>query len=121
MVEENGQISVIDSVLLQKINSKLITTQRQHKAKDCWSKGTNSRVHKAQAMQQRESKESPEILQGQEASACVMNLIKESSDKQIELAGGKMIPVVSAACQDFEEGKRGKLFVRTDAGHRRQS
>ena len=82
-----------------------------HKAKDSWSKGTNSRVHKAQAMQQRESKESPKILQGQEASAFVMNLIKESSDKQIELAGGKKIPVVSAACQDFEEGKRGNFVL----------
>ena len=77
-----------------------------HKAKNCWSMGTNSRVHKAQAMQQRESKESLEVLQGQEASACVMKLVKESSDRQIELAGGEKFPVVSAACQDFGEGKK---------------
>ena len=57
-------------------------------------------------MQQRESMESLEILQGQEASACVMKLIKESSDRQIELAGEENTPVVSAACQDFGKGKR---------------
>ena len=82
-----------------------------HKAKDCWSKGNNSRVHKAQALQQTESKADSETLQGQEASACMVKLIKASSDKQIELAGGEKIPVVSAACQDTGEGKRENLFL----------
>ena len=36
----------------------------------------------------------------------MIKLIKESSDRQIELAGGEKIPVVSAACQEFGEGKR---------------
>ena len=82
-----------------------------HKAKDCWSKGNNSRVHKAQALQQTESKADSKTLQGQEASACMVKLIKASSDKQIELAGGEKIPVVSAACQDTGEGKRENLFL----------
>ena len=40
-----------------------------------------------------------------------MKLIKASSDKQIELAGGEKIPVVSAACQDTGEGKRENLVL----------
>ncbi len=36
----------------------------------------------------------------------MFRLIKDCDDKEIELAGGKKIPVVSAACQDFEHRKR---------------
>ena len=135
MVEENELILVSVSVVLGKINSKPIPSQVQtkmvaveskikthlyecflfgksnHKAKDCWSKGNNSRVHKAQALQQTESKADSKTLQGQEASACMVKLIKASSDKQIELAGGEKIPVVSAACQDTGEGKREHLVL----------
>ena len=134
MVEENELILVSVSVLLGKTNSKPISSQVQtkmvaveskikthlnvflcgksnHKAKDCWSKGNKSRVHKAQALQQTESKADSKTLQGQEASACMVKLIKASSDKQIELAGGEKIPVVSAACQDTAEGKRENLFL----------
>ena len=84
-----------------------------HKAKDCWSKGTDRRVHKAQAMQQKERKASSEAHQGQEVNACMLQLIESSSSKEIELAGGEKIPIVSAACEDFGEKKK-ESFLLSD-------
>ena len=84
-----------------------------HKAKDCWSKETDRRVHKVQAMQQKERKASSEAHQGQEVNACMLQVIESSSSKEIELAGGEKIPIVSAACQDFGEKKK-ESFLLSD-------